>query len=526
MSNHINSTLTLTGGLFPYAKFTKIVGAPTYHAIRKIQKEATANASSVPCNLSNGQMGHFGLVHDAATVAIVAPNLPYIRPEAPAAPNYTGMTASQIATAREAFDAECRAFADVNLIEATLKRQINESMEDKYLTGMVNPHTGVFTQTIPEIFATLYRKYANIHAQAVTEKKQKVESIQYMHSEPVLTIFHEVQEFGEYAKASGASMSGTQLIDIATIILQRANIFTSDFRKWNAKPAEEKTWANYRTHFDTAQDSIKKAVPTQTVSDLGYHQSANFATDLPTNPTLSHEELVNGVYNRIAQESANSAAQDAAMAAAQAEEQQMQATLHATAQQSQQMMQQMNALVNSVSSLQSRFNNQQPPNRQPYQAPQQQYQAPQQQYQAPHQQQYQPPQQYQQQQQYQGGRGGYGGRGGGRGRNRGGRGRGRGGNRNSYFNTVQQQPARMQQQQFQPQYQQYNQQQQYNNQAQQRQKFEGPQYCWTHGNCKHPGWACENRAIGHQAQASFANTMKGNEYACYWMPSQQQQPQN
>jgi hypothetical protein len=190
------------------------------------------------------------------------------------------------------------------------------------------------------------------------------------------------------------------------------------------------------------------------------------------------------------------------------------------------MMQQMNALVNSVSSLQSRFNNQQPPNRQPYQAPQQQYHAPQQQYQAPQQQQYHAPPQYQQQQQYQGGRGNYSGRGGGRGRNRGGRGRGRGGNRNPFFNTVQHQPARMQQQQSQPQYQQYNQQQQYNNQAQQRQKFEGPQYCWTHGNCKHPGWACENRATGHQAQATFANTMNGNEYACYWMPSQQQQPQN
>ena len=45
-------------------------------------------------------------------------------------------------------------------------------MDDKYLTGMVNPHTGVLTQSIPAIFATLYRKYANIHAQAVTEKKQ------------------------------------------------------------------------------------------------------------------------------------------------------------------------------------------------------------------------------------------------------------------------------------------------------------------------------------------------------------------
>ena len=370
MSNHINSNLKLTGGLFPHAKFTPIVGAPTYNGIHKIQREATANASSVPSNLSNGQMGHFGLVHDAATVAIVAPNAPYNRPGAPPVPNYANLTAIQIATRKEGYDADCRAFADVNLIEATIKRQINEAINDKYLTGMVNPHTGVFTQSIPEIFATLYRKYANINAQAVTEKKQKVERMQYQHAKPVLTIFHEISELGEYAKASGAPMTASQLIDIATIILQKANIFTSDFRKWNAKPDADKTWANYKTHFDEAQDSIKKAVPTQTVSELGYHQSANHTAELPTVPTFTQEDLVNGVYNRIAQESANSAAHDAAMAAAQAEELQFQATMTATNQQNQQMMQQMNALVASVNTLQSRLNNQPAPPQQPaFQAP-------------------------------------------------------------------------------------------------------------------------------------------------------------
>lgn len=358
-------------------------------------------------------MGHFGLVHDAATVAIVAPNAPYVRPTCPVAPNYANLTAIQIATRKEQYDADCRAFADVNLIEATIKRQINEAIDDKYLTGMVNPHTGVFTQTIPEIFATLYRKYANINTQAVAEKKQKVESMQYQHSEPVLTIFHEISELSEYAKASGAPMTASQLIDIATIIatiiLQKANIFTSDFRKWNTKPAADKTWANYKTHFDEAQDSIKRAVPTQTVSELGYHQ-ANHASELPVAPRFNQEELVDDVYNRIAQESANNAAHEVVMAAAQVEEQQLHATVNATAQQNQQMMQQMNALAATVSTLQSRINTQQPAQQPQFQAPQPQFQALQQQFQAP-------PQQFQQQYcQHQGGRGGFGGRGGGRGR--------------------------------------------------------------------------------------------------------------
>ena len=242
MSNNINSSLKLIDGLFPNSKFTKIVGVPVYKTINTLQKEATANASSVPSSLSNGAMGHFGLVHDAATVAIVAPNFPYNRPAQPAVPNYTGLTAPQIANIRYINDQSIREFNDVNLIEATLKRQIKEAIEEKYLTGMVHPHTGVFTQTIPEIFATLYRKYSAINAQAVTAKKSTVEKLIYQHSEPVLTIFHEISELSDYASAAGAPLTASQMIDIATIILQKANIFTSDFREWNAKPTADKTW--------------------------------------------------------------------------------------------------------------------------------------------------------------------------------------------------------------------------------------------------------------------------------------------
>ena len=104
MSSNINSTLKLIDGLFPNSKLTKIIGVPAYKTINTLQREATANASSVPSSLSNGAMGHFGLVHDAATVAILAPNFPYDRPIQPAVPNFAGLTAPQIANLRGEYD--------------------------------------------------------------------------------------------------------------------------------------------------------------------------------------------------------------------------------------------------------------------------------------------------------------------------------------------------------------------------------------------------------------------------------------
>ena len=121
MSSNINSTIKLVDGLFPHTKLTKIIGKPKYKTIKIIQKEITANACSVPSTLSDGTMGHFGLIHNASTVAIHAPNHPYVRPVQPVVPNYTG-TAAQIAAMKDTFDESLRDFKDVNLIQATLKR--------------------------------------------------------------------------------------------------------------------------------------------------------------------------------------------------------------------------------------------------------------------------------------------------------------------------------------------------------------------------------------------------------------------
>ena len=89
------------------------------------------------------------------------------------------------------------------------------------------------------------------------------------------------------AEASGASATDMQQIYIGLIIITNANIFVSDIRKWHSKPAGEKSWTSFKSHFTTAQREIKISKPQQTIRDFGFHQEANATS------------LANEVYARI-----------------------------------------------------------------------------------------------------------------------------------------------------------------------------------------------------------------------------------
>ena len=68
---------------FKYKTPTPIQGAPTHWAIKRLQTELQANASSIECNLDGGNNGYLGLVLDdteytsiTGTVLFVASGYP------------------------------------------------------------------------------------------------------------------------------------------------------------------------------------------------------------------------------------------------------------------------------------------------------------------------------------------------------------------------------------------------------------------------------------------------------------------
>ena len=77
----------------------------------------------------------------------------------------------------------------------------------------------------------LYDTYGTATLQSLTAAKTRLESTAYDHARPVASLFTAINDYANMAKASGATETPVQLINIGLIVLTRASIFSSNVRK-------------------------------------------------------------------------------------------------------------------------------------------------------------------------------------------------------------------------------------------------------------------------------------------------------
>ena len=332
---------------FQHSVLTPCPDSLNYENLAQLQKEIRANGKSVPSNLGGGTQGHLGLVTSATTYARINPNAAFNRPVHPGTlvqvPNATQYI---IAEAVRQHDADLREFNLCNLVERTIIQQINKAVDDECLADLIDEETGLLTGTVPEILKNLFDTYGDITAQSLAAKKSKVEAMTYSHDKPLATIFHSINDFATMAEASGAPTTQAQLIDIGLINITNATIFASDIRKWHDKPANDKTWTNFKKFFTTAQRAIIRSQPQQTLAALGFHNQANAAS------------IADEVIARIATQQAAEHARAEEIAEESAAAQQMQEQLQQMANSTQQqttMLDQINALTATIRNLESQM---------------------------------------------------------------------------------------------------------------------------------------------------------------------------
>ena len=101
------------------------------------------------------------------------------------------------------------------------------------------------------------------------------------------------------AEAHGTPETNEQLISIGKIIMTNTRIFADAVERWNRLPSANKTWAQFKTHFTTAQVVYKKARLVDTIDSLGYSNSNNVieqvlqAIDQRAHETAETEEREN-----------------------------------------------------------------------------------------------------------------------------------------------------------------------------------------------------------------------------------------
>jgi hypothetical protein len=91
--------------------------------------------------------------------------------------------------------------------------------------------------------------------------------------QPVETLFKQIQDCADYSDAGGVPIGPSQQINIGYAKIFATGHFMSACSRWNEKPATEKTWTHFKSHFAAAHRQHKQTKG-ETAAHAGFH-SAN-----------------------------------------------------------------------------------------------------------------------------------------------------------------------------------------------------------------------------------------------------------
>jgi hypothetical protein len=93
--------------------------------------------------------------------------------------------------------------------------------------------------------------------------------------QPVETLFKQIQDCADYLEAGGVPIGPSEQINAGYAKTFATGHFMSACRRWNEKPAAEKTWTHFKSHFAATRRQHKQ-MQGESAANAGYH-SANAA---------------------------------------------------------------------------------------------------------------------------------------------------------------------------------------------------------------------------------------------------------
>ena len=279
---------------FEYPTLTKIHGEPTYETLKTIKNELKSNACSVTSDLGGGANGHLGLVLTPAEYTAVSPTA-YAHPVHPGNLNIAPGTAHHEATRlRAEHNKHIRLFRETVDVEKALIKQLVAALEPKYLEALRSPTTNAIMIPLHDVLTYLFTRYGKVTAESLTELEEKVKTLQYNVTEPIITIFNEIEELSRVADAANNPFSEMQKVQIGLKVIKNTNDFETAIEKWYGRPAVEHTWANFKTHFDEARTLLRE-IRGPTMQNTNFSQMNLLAETIRTDMLRSQEHLLQAI---------------------------------------------------------------------------------------------------------------------------------------------------------------------------------------------------------------------------------------
>lgn len=263
---------------FPFPNVHPIIGEPNYESIAGLHLQLNANAASVASHLGNGLLGLIYLTVSPAVYATLSA-VPFIPPPNPGPSPIIpeGSTGPQIANIRVAFVEATNLFTQYSTTDKALKQLLVGAVDDMFIRSLQTKYLGYLNVSTRQLLDHLYAQYARIsaadlQANDITFKKP------YDPNMPIETLFDQIDNGIDYAAAGLSPYTAEQVINNGFQLLYATGMFLEDCKIWKRRPAEYKTWNQFKTDFSVAHREFRDARGT-TAGASPYQANAVYQQD-------------------------------------------------------------------------------------------------------------------------------------------------------------------------------------------------------------------------------------------------------
>ena len=262
-----------------------------------------------------------GIICTAAEYMLVC-GVPYVLPVHPGVLIIPAGTPQHAAVGlRKDHKLNLRIFRESIDVQKALIKQIVQAIEPKYLNSLRNRTTNTINISVQDILAHLMTRYGIVEDDTLGEKELQVREMLYDLLDPLVTLFSEIEDLEQLGIAANNPYTAYQLITFSLQIIKNTRDFEDGMKTWHVRPMVDKTWNNFKLHFETEHASLRRVRGT-TMRSTAYHQAnllasqvLNEVKEVKTSVTEALNMLSTGVLNEEnmsppSENKANSASHD------------------------------------------------------------------------------------------------------------------------------------------------------------------------------------------------------------------------
>ena len=219
-------------------------------------------------------------------------NIPHKRPVHPGQLVIQNGTAHHEAVRlRDEYHENVRLFPETLQVEKVLIKQIVAAVDSEYLKELRNETTNTIAMSVPEVLEHLFTHYGQVDSDVLDKGEQRLRNFVWNLNDPRTKIFKKVEDLVSLAQAANLEKSPQQTIGFGLDLIRRTGDMEHNIREWHNRPAAEKTWLNFKTHFSAAYHDLKR-IRGPTMRNTAFHQAHQVVTDLSRDCTQMRDEVM------------------------------------------------------------------------------------------------------------------------------------------------------------------------------------------------------------------------------------------